>query len=160
MKRRSIRNLAGCSDGAVAPTVALSLIATPAFAQGLFDRPANPACAVSARPESDGLRISVQPLFPGLSLSQPLAIAQSPSDPNVWWVAERIGDVSQVFGESVVGVTLPKLSDLLDDLSRNSRALDRAINQFQENPQSVVFGRSVAAPGPGEPGFVPPAGRR
>lgn len=74
--------------------------------------------------------------------------------------AERIGDVSQAFGESVVGVALPKLSDLLDDLSRNSRALDRAINQFQENPQSVVFGRPVAAPGPGEPGFLPPAGRR
>jgi len=71
--------------------------------------------------------------------------------------AERLGDVSQAFGESVVGVALPKLGDLLDDLSRNSRALDRAINQFHENPQSVVFGRSISLPGPGEPGFVAPA---
>jgi phospholipid/cholesterol/gamma-HCH transport system substrate-binding protein len=74
--------------------------------------------------------------------------------------AERLGDVSQAFGESVVGVALPKLSDLLDDLSRNSRALDRAINQFHENPQSVVFGRSISLPGPGEPGFVAPAEAR
>jgi len=74
--------------------------------------------------------------------------------------AERLGEVSQAFGESVVGVALPKLSDLLDDLSRNSRALDRAINQFQENPQSIVFGRSLSLPGPGEPGFVAPAQAR
>ncbi|MEI6317637.1 MAG: MlaD family protein [Pseudomonadota bacterium] len=74
--------------------------------------------------------------------------------------AERLGVVSQAFGESVVGVALPKLSDLLDDLSRNSRAFDRAINQFQENPQSVVFGHSITLPGPGEPGFVPPPARR
>lgn len=74
--------------------------------------------------------------------------------------AERLGAVSQAFGESVVGVALPKLSDLLDDLSRNSRALDRAINQFHENPQSVVFGRSISLPGPGEPGFVAPAEAR
>jgi uncharacterized repeat protein (TIGR03806 family) len=72
------------------------LIATPAFAQGLFDRPANPTCALPARPESAGLRVSVRPLFPGASLSQPLAIAQSPTDPNVWWAAERIGDVRRL----------------------------------------------------------------
>ena len=70
--------------------------------------------------------------------------------------AEQLGDVSRAFGESVVGVALPKLGDLLDDLSRNSRALDRALNEFHENPQSVVFGRSTALPGPGEAGFVAP----
>jgi phospholipid/cholesterol/gamma-HCH transport system substrate-binding protein len=71
--------------------------------------------------------------------------------------AEQIGNVTQAFGEAVVGVALPKISDLIDELSRNSRALDRVLNDFQDQPQSLVFGRGPSTPGPGEAGFMPPA---
>jgi len=75
--------------------------------------------------------------------------------------AEQIGNVGQAFGEAVISVALPKISDFIDELSRNSRALERALNDFQEQPQSLVFGRGPSMPGPGEAGFAPPVpGRR
>jgi phospholipid/cholesterol/gamma-HCH transport system substrate-binding protein len=71
--------------------------------------------------------------------------------------AEQLGNVGQAFGEAVVSVALPKISDFLDELSRNSRALERALNDFQDQPQSLVFGRGPSVPGPGEAGFAAPA---
>ncbi len=74
--------------------------------------------------------------------------------------AEQIGNVGQAFGEAVISVALPKISDFIDELSRNSRALERALNDFQEQPQSLVFGRGPSMPGPGEAGFAPPVPAR
>ncbi len=55
--------------------------------------------------------------------------------------------------------TLPRVHLLLDDLARNSRSLERLIADLSANPASVVFGRAAKQPGPGEPGFIPPAPR-
>jgi methyl-accepting chemotaxis protein len=71
--------------------------------------------------------------------------------------AEQVGNVAQSVGESLVSVALPKISDFIDDLSRNSRALERALADFKDQPQSLVFGRGPTLPGPGEEGFVAPA---
>jgi phospholipid/cholesterol/gamma-HCH transport system substrate-binding protein len=57
-----------------------------------------------------------------------------------------------------VGETLPRLNDLLADLARVSRSLDRLLADLSEQPASLVFGRPPAAPGPGEPGFNPRGG--
>jgi phospholipid/cholesterol/gamma-HCH transport system substrate-binding protein len=73
--------------------------------------------------------------------------------------AEQLGNVGQALGEAVVSVALPKIGDFIDELSRNSRALERALSDFQEHPQSLVFGRGPIPPGPGESGFVAPVRR-
>ena len=56
--------------------------------------------------------------------------------------ARRVGDE-----------TAPRLNVLIDDLSKETRALGRVVNTLGEQPQSIVFGTPPGTPGPGEPGF-------
>lgn len=49
--------------------------------------------------------------------------------------------------------TLP----LAHDARASLRALNRALNNLNEQPQSVLFGSPAIAPGPGEPGFAAPS---
>jgi phospholipid/cholesterol/gamma-HCH transport system substrate-binding protein len=58
-----------------------------------------------------------------------------------------------------LAATIPELRKVSDSIVRNSNNLDKVLHQLEENPQSVLFGRSPALPGPGEAGFVPPDGR-
>jgi phospholipid/cholesterol/gamma-HCH transport system substrate-binding protein len=48
---------------------------------------------------------------------------------------------------------VPRLEQLLDDLSRNSHSLNRLIADLNAQPQSVLLGKPPRVPGPGEPGF-------
>jgi phospholipid/cholesterol/gamma-HCH transport system substrate-binding protein len=75
--------------------------------------------------------------------------------------AERIGaSIEQVAraGDTLVQAvgaeTVPRLNVVLDDIARASRSLEHLIADLSADPSSVVFGRTAAAPGPGEPGFV------
>lgn len=70
--------------------------------------------------------------------------------------ADRVGAAADDAGASVRAVrdeSVPRMNALLDQLSRETRALDRLINALNEHPQSVVFGAPPRMPGPGEPGF-------
>ena len=58
-----------------------------------------------------------------------------------------------------LAATIPELRKVSDGIVRNSNNLDKVLHQLEENPQSVLFGRSPALPGPGEAGFVPPVGK-
>ncbi len=58
-----------------------------------------------------------------------------------------------------LAATIPELRKVSDSIVRNSNNLDKVLHQWEENPQSVLFGRSPALPGPGETGFVPPDGK-
>ncbi|MBS0424973.1 MAG: MCE family protein [Proteobacteria bacterium] len=58
-----------------------------------------------------------------------------------------------------LAATIPELRKVSDSIVRNSNNLDKVLHQWEENPQSVLFGRSPALPGPGEAGFVPPDGK-
>ena len=46
---------------------------------------------------------------------------------------------------------------LADDVRGSLRLLDRTLNSLNERPQSLLFGRAGAQPGPGESGFAAPA---
>jgi len=70
--------------------------------------------------------------------------------------AQAFGTASRTLQTAIVDDTLPRLSGAIDDLSRTSRNLDRVLQEVERRPQSLLFGRSPPAPGPGEPGFVPP----
>jgi phospholipid/cholesterol/gamma-HCH transport system substrate-binding protein len=58
-----------------------------------------------------------------------------------------------VLTEAMATETVPKLNLLMDDLQRSSRALERLLNNLDEQPSSIVFGRPAPAPGPGESGY-------
>ncbi len=72
--------------------------------------------------------------------------------------AEQVGGAAQSFSGAAVTDTLPRINALLEELARNSRNLDRLLTELNEQPGSLVFGRPVVAPGPGEPGFNPRRG--
>jgi phospholipid/cholesterol/gamma-HCH transport system substrate-binding protein len=72
--------------------------------------------------------------------------------------AEQVGGATQSVSDVAVADTLPRINALIEELSRNSRSLDRLITELNEQPSSLVFGRPPVEPGPGEPGFVPHAG--
>jgi phospholipid/cholesterol/gamma-HCH transport system substrate-binding protein len=63
---------------------------------------------------------------------------------------EEVGVTARAVGEE----TMPRMNELLDDLSRETHALGRVINAVGEHPQSIVFGTPPGKPGPGEPGFA------
>lgn len=57
-----------------------------------------------------------------------------------------------------LAITIPELRKLSNNIARNSSNFDRVLQQLEENPQSIIFGRPSTQPGPGEEGFVPPKG--
>jgi phospholipid/cholesterol/gamma-HCH transport system substrate-binding protein len=57
-----------------------------------------------------------------------------------------------------LATTIPELRKVSNSIARNSNNLDKVLHQLEENPQSLLFGRPPSLPGPGEAGFVPPAG--
>ena len=62
---------------------------------------------------------------------------------------EEVGVAARSFNDE----TLPRFNALVEQLNRDTRALDRVLNAVGENPQSIVFGAPRGRPGPGEPGF-------
>ena len=56
-----------------------------------------------------------------------------------------------------LATTIPELHKVTNSIARNSNNLDRVLHQLEENPQSLIFGRSPSSPGPGEAGFISPA---
>jgi len=52
--------------------------------------------------------------------------------------------------------TLPRIQSLTGEARTSLRTINRSAEELSERPQSLLFGRPAAAPGPGEPGFVTP----
>ena len=69
---------------------------------------------------------------------------------------DQIANGSQTLersGQSLNSSTLPRANRALEDAARGARQLGRAASTVSENPQSLLFGNTAPAPGPGEPGF-------
>jgi phospholipid/cholesterol/gamma-HCH transport system substrate-binding protein len=67
--------------------------------------------------------------------------------------AEQFGLSGTALTDTMMTETVPRLNVLLEDVQRSSRGLERLLNELDEQPQSLIFGRSTLPPGPGEPGF-------
>jgi phospholipid/cholesterol/gamma-HCH transport system substrate-binding protein len=67
--------------------------------------------------------------------------------------AEQLGTSGAALTDVMLTESVPRLNVLLDDVQRSSRGLERLLNEINEQPASLIFGRSPALPGPGEPGF-------
>lgn len=61
--------------------------------------------------------------------------------------------------DSFNAATLPRVNRVAEDTSRAVRQLGRTATTIGDNPQSLIYGSGPIAPGPGEPGFVPPGGQ-
>lgn len=68
---------------------------------------------------------------------------------------EEVGSTARAVNDE----TLPRLNALVEDLHKETRALDRLLNALGEHPQSIVFGAPPGRPGPGEPGFSAGGGK-
>ena len=74
-------------------------------------------------------------------------------------MAGLAGSLDRLAAETGSGLkarTLPRVGELIDELTGNSRRLSRLIETLDSHPESLVFGRQAPAPGPGEAGFVVP----
>lgn len=67
--------------------------------------------------------------------------------------AEQAGGSIRRMADAVTTESLPRINSLVDQLSHTSRNLDRFVSDVKQQPQSLVFGKKPARPGPGEPGF-------
>lgn len=65
-----------------------------------------------------------------------------------------VDSLSQTAGE--LTDTMHKLREATEGITRNTRSVDRFLLQLEEQPRSLLFGRSPPLPGPGEDGFVSP----
>ncbi|HVW65688.1 MAG TPA: MlaD family protein [Nitrosospira sp.] len=65
-----------------------------------------------------------------------------------------VDSLSHTAGELVD--TMHKLREATEGITRNTRGIDRVLLQLEEQPRSLLFGRSPPPPGPGEEGFVSP----
>ncbi len=68
--------------------------------------------------------------------------------------AEQLGNNGAALSEAMLTESLPRFNVLLEDLQRSSRGLERLLNEINEQPHSLVFGKNPLPPGPGEPGFA------
>lgn len=68
--------------------------------------------------------------------------------------AEQIGQAAATFENQ----SLPRLNALLDNADRGARMVERVTERLGDEPTSVLFGPQPPPPGPGERGFVAPAG--
>ncbi len=74
--------------------------------------------------------------------------------------AEQVGGSTHAVSGAVVAESLPRINTLLDEMARNSRSLGRLLNDLNDQPATLVFGRERPSPGPGEPGYTPQRGSK
>lgn len=69
---------------------------------------------------------------------------------------EKFDAVTTEAGVEITQHTLPRVDALVEDLTKTSRQISRAVERIESEPQSIIFGPKPLRPGPGEPGFVAP----
>ncbi|QYF95454.1 MlaD family protein [Massilia sp. PAMC28688] len=69
---------------------------------------------------------------------------------------DRVGGSLEAVTSELELQTLPHLTSMADEAKTSLRAVRRTADALSNRPQSILFGAPDGAPGPGEPGFVPP----
>lgn len=73
---------------------------------------------------------------------------------NLQGVSKKLDALLGESGGEITQTTLPRLNVLLQELSVNSRQMSRLLDQIEESPSMLIFGREARRPGPGEAGFA------
>lgn len=69
--------------------------------------------------------------------------------------AARLSRTGNAAGRELRRTTLPRLDELLRQMNAASRQLYQLTTTMQQDPQSLLYGRQLPPPGPGEPGYEP-----
>ncbi len=69
-------------------------------------------------------------------------------------VGRKLDALSGETGGEFTQNTLPRVNVLLQELAVNSRQMSRILDQIEESPNMLIFGREARRPGPGETGFA------
>lgn len=69
-------------------------------------------------------------------------------------VSKKLDALLGESGGEISQTTLPRLNVLLQELSVSSRQMSRLLDQIEESPNMLIFGREARRPGPGEAGFA------
>jgi phospholipid/cholesterol/gamma-HCH transport system substrate-binding protein len=72
---------------------------------------------------------------------------------NLNHLSERVDVMLGSSGGEAAQVTLPRANALMKELTDTSRQLSRLLETLDDSPQSLLFGKPQAKPGPGESGF-------
>ena len=91
--------------------------------------------------------------------SAPLATEMRELVKTMTSLSQRFDHLAAGAGNEFATVTLPQANTLMRELSTSSRQLSRVLDGLESNPQMLLFGRSAAAPGPGEAGYSAPANK-
>lgn len=65
---------------------------------------------------------------------------------------ELVDEIGQL-SHAIKGDTLPQVGAFAESADRSARRIGSLADDLSRNPDSVVWGRKAARPGPGEPGF-------
>lgn len=68
-------------------------------------------------------------------------------------LGRKLDALSTEAGGEMMHSTLPRINVLLQELSVNSRQMARILDQIEESPNMLIFGRAGQRPGPGEAGY-------
>ena len=82
---------------------------------------------------------------------------------NINQIVEKVGQRGGIvdnLSQSVEDLadTIPKFHNAIDRIIQDARSVNRVLQQLEEEPRSLIFGRSPPPPGPGEDGYVSPQG--
>ena len=82
---------------------------------------------------------------------------------NINQIVEKVGQRGGIvdnLSQSVEDLadTIPKFHNAIDRIVQDTRTVNRILLQLEEQPRSLIFGRSPPPPGPGEDGCVSPQG--
>lgn len=72
--------------------------------------------------------------------------------------AAQLESTSRSLELALVGPERVRSAPLIEDIARGSRAVERVATEFGDQPHSLLFGKAPSPPGPGESGFLFPAG--
>ena len=65
---------------------------------------------------------------------------------------ELVAEIGQLSGE-IKGDTLPQFGAFAESADRSAKRIGSLADDLSRNPDSVLWGRKIGRPGPGEPGF-------
>lgn len=82
---------------------------------------------------------------------------------NINQIVEKVGQKRGIVDNLAKSVedladTIPKFHNAIDRIIQDARSVNRVLQQLEEEPRSLIFGRSPPPPGPGEDGYVSPQG--
>lgn len=70
-------------------------------------------------------------------------------------MTQEIGQNSQLLSQTLNHETLPRIHLLSERMNRDLLQLGELLDNLEQQPQSLLFGKPPARPGPGEDGFQP-----